>query len=319
MLASTQAALAAGQQPSKPANPDFVRPQHFDKASDPHSLELSPDAMQLADALQLSDRFLKLKQLQKRAQSEASQGSVSLELRQDISETRIEIIELIEQTRLDIDFAAAEIEEEQASVEEVLKFYINERDERVFRSNLWSFRTNGVLWAACEGFSIPTYKYPKLSIPSGTLGIIAGLLPSVFSLVALRSAGGKHYEREPQPNMLSKVYNLPTTPRIEYPPSVWAHLNSPAAGDTRTRRETLMKHWVNNQNIRTLRTGVSDGKIKRLAGVDQRDITIDLLTDRASMLRDLKSCVMQMTRPLMELSMCLRDKKQLSGRLEQSQ
>lgn len=292
---------------------DSFRLPVFEKPSNPHSTEMSPDAVQLAATLGLTEKLARLKELQKQAQQ---QSPLPMDLRQDITETRLEILELIEQARLDIDFVAAEIEEEQASIEEVLRWYISERDERVNRANRHAFRTNGVLWAAAEAIAIPTYKYPRLSVPSGVLGIVAGLVPCMFSEIAMRSGGGRHHDRKAYPNMLCKFYDLPTTPRTEYPQSIWMHLNSPPCGaDKRSRREILMDHWIDNQNIQTLKYGISDEKIKRISGVDQTDISIELLNDRASMLRELKACVLQMTRPLMEINMCLRDKKQVSARL----
>ncbi len=311
------AAADAGAPPGKQKKlkADAVHLPIFEKHSDPHSSTLSPDALQLSDALELTERFAQLKQLQEQARQQMSGGRVPVELRQDIADLKLEIIEIIEQTRLEIDFASSEIEEEQASVEEVLKWYINERDRRVEKANLWSFRTNGVLWAAAEGFAIPTYKYPRYGIPSGTVGIVAGLVPSLFSLVAVRSVGGKHHERKAHPNMLSKIYDLPTTPRTEYPESVWKHLNSSSAEGKLSRREMLMDHWSHNQNIYTLRHGITKEKLERITGIDQSDISIELLNDRASMLRELKACVMQMTRLLMELSMCLRDRKQVAARV----
>lgn len=291
---------------------DKIRLPIFEKPSNPRSPELSPDAVQLANTLNLLPRLTKLKTLQVEARQQAASGRVSVELRQDIADLRIEILEAIEQTRLEIDFASAEIEEEQASVEEVLTWYENERNERVNRANLWAFRTNGILWAAAEAFTIPSYKHPRFSIPSGTVGIVAGLVPSMFSEFALRSAGGKHHERKAYPNMLCKLYDLPVTPRTDYPDSVWKHLNQPPTNSSITRREMLLAHWEDNQNIHTLKSGVTSEKIKQIAGIDQSDINIDLLNDRASMLRDLKATVLQMTRPLMELSMCLRDQKQIA-------
>lgn len=314
---SSNAAAGAAAAPTrqKKLKSDAIRLPVFEKNSDPHSSTLSPDAVQLADMLQLSGRFTQLKQLQEQARQQTVDGRAPVELRQDISDLKVEIIEIIEQTRLEIDFASSEIEEEQASVEEVLKWYVNERDDRVAKANLWAFRTNGVLWAAAEGFAIPTYKHPKYAIPSGAVGIVAGLVPSLFSLVAVRSVGGKHHERKAYPNMLSKLYDLPTSPRTEYPESVWKHLNAPCGDGKLSRREMLMDHWVHSQNIYTLRHGLSKETLERITGIDQSDISIELLNDRASMLRELKACVMQMTRPLMELSMCLRDRKQVAARV----
>lgn len=285
---------------------------HKQTMSDPHSRDLSPDAVQLADNIGLAEKLARLDQLEEQAKRF---DKPPVELRQDMTDLRVEIIALIEQTRLEIDFVVAEIDEEQSLHQEVLTWYTNERDERVNKANLWAFRTNGILWAASESLAIPSYKQPKLSIPSGTLGIIAGLVPSVFSIVAVRSAGGKHHGRKSYPNMLCKIYDLPTTPRTEYPDSVWKHLNSPPSGDsTKTRRELLIDHWMHNKNIQILKDGVTPYKIERITGVEQGDMSIELLTDRTSMLREVKACVLQMTRPLMELSMCLRNQKQLAAK-----
>lgn len=288
----------------------------FEKPSDPRSLNLSPDAVQLATTLDLMSKLSRLKLLQATAAQEGNSGKISMDLRQNISELKLEIIEVIEQTRLEIDFAAAEIQEEQASVEEVLTWYENERNERVDRANLWAFRTNGILWAAAEAFTVPTYKHPRLSIPSGAVGIVAGLVPSMFSEFAMRSSGGKHHERKAYPNMLCKFYDQPVIPRTDFPDSVWKHLNLCPTNSSVTRREMLLSYWEGNQNIHTLRDGVTTEKIRKITGLDQSDIDIDLLNDRASMLRDLKAAVLQMTRPLMELSMCLRGQKQIADTVE---
>ncbi|MBX3138472.1 hypothetical protein KF707_19750 [Candidatus Obscuribacterales bacterium] len=159
-------------------------------------------------------------------------------------------------------------------------------------------------------------KHPRLSIPSGAVGIVAGLVPSMFSEFAMRSSGGKHHERKAYPNMLCKFYDQPVIPRTDFPDSVWKHLNLCPTNSSVTRREMLLSYWEGNQNIHTLRDGVTTEKIRKITGQDQSDINIDLLNDRASMLRDLKAAVLQMTRPLMELSMCLRGQKQIADTVE---
>ncbi|HEY9715394.1 MAG TPA: hypothetical protein V6C72_18115, partial [Chroococcales cyanobacterium] len=188
--------------------------------------------------------------------------------------------------------------------------YKTERDNRVLTATLWSLRTNGVLWAVAEALSIPTVNRPHYAVSAGAIGIAAGLVPTAFSLYALDygNKGGKH-ERKPYPNMLAKFYSLPTTPRVEYPESVWAYLGSPPANEARTRRQILTDHWLNDRNIHSFKKGVSDHTLACLTGYDQKDISVDLLSDRLIMLREVKSVVLQMTRPLLELSMVTLNKK----------
>lgn len=305
------ASKATKRTPRRKHSKDRIRTPVFEKHSDPYSTTLSPDAVLLAKSLNLIEPLERLSKLKQQAKQGAATGAVSVSLRQDITELRTDILEVIEQTRLEIDFTSAEIEEEQATVEEVLKWYVNERDVRVERANRWAFRTNGILWAAAESFTIPSYKDPRFSIPSGTLGIIAGLVPSIFSSVALRSSGGRHHDRRPHPNMLCKIYDYPVIPRTDYPESVWNYINSKPTNSNLTRREVLRDHWVHNDNIFTLQKGENDERLRKITGIDQSDVSIDLLNDRASMLRDLHAAVMEMTRPLMEISMCLRGKKDL--------
>ncbi|MGQ4827666.1 hypothetical protein, partial [Enterococcus faecalis] len=89
--------------------------------------------------------------------SSASPGKTAAELKEEIRDLKEEICEVIEQTRLEIDYVRAELSCETALQSELVQSYTRDRDNRVFNSNVWSFRTNGVLWALAEALSIPTY------------------------------------------------------------------------------------------------------------------------------------------------------------------
>ena len=282
----------------------------FETPSDPNSTTVSADAVQLADEMGVLGKLKQLDVL--RSQLQQFKGEKPpLDLRQDIADLKIDLLASIDEARLDVDYVVSEMESEEAIYEEVLRSYSQERDARVDNANLWSFRSNGVLWAVSESLAIPTYRTPKLSIPSGTLGIIAGLVPSLFSAFAVRSSGGLRHERESYANILCKLYDLPTEPRTEFPSTVWVHLDSRPAGQDKTRRQILMNHWRSNRNIKLFKATNIDSRIRLLTGIDQHDINIDLLNDRLTMIRELKAVVLQMNRLLLELNLAEQGKKKL--------
>jgi hypothetical protein len=271
---------------------------------------VSPDAVQLAQILGLTDKLRLIQDL--RRQADSAQGQkLPLDLRQDLSDARVDVLETIAQARLEIDFVSAEIEEELAASQELLHVFSAARNDRIDRLNAYGFRVNGVMWAVAEAFDIPTYKTPKYSIPSGTIGILAGLVPSAFSLYALRAPDSR-YVRQSYPNMLSKIFDYPTIPRIEYPGSVWTYLNSkPPAEPSSTRREIMIDYWLHDQNIRCLHGRFKTPDLDTLIGAKQNNVTIQMLSDRLTMLRETRAVVMQMNRPLLELNMVTRGVKHL--------
>jgi hypothetical protein len=282
--------------------PDYQIP------TDPNSTSVSPNAVQLAEALGLTETLKRLAQLRQEISSMKGQ-KIPIELREDLNDARLNVIETVEQTRLDIDFVSSEIEQELAVNQELLQIYTNRQFDRINRINAYSFRVNGALWAIAEALDIPTYSHPRYSISSGTVGILAGLVPSAFSLYALR-APAAHYGRYPYPNMLSKIFDYPTIPRIEYPACVWTYLNTKPAGEaTKTRLDILNGIWHHDSNIHFLHQHDQKKALDLLTGVNQQGVSIDLLSDRITMLRLTRAMVMQMNRPLLELSMSARGLK----------
>jgi hypothetical protein len=306
LLASEPIRVEAGSKKSTYVPiPIFILP------TDPNTQTVSPDAVQLAQILGLTEKLKLIQDLRRQAE----QGQrLPVDLRQDLADARLDVLETIGQARLDIDFVSAEVEEELAAAQELLHVYSAARNDRIDRLNAYGFRVNGVMWAVAEAFDIPTYKTPKYSIPSGTIGILAGLVPSAFSLYALRAPESR-YVRQSYPNMLSKIFDYPTIPRIEYPTSVWTYLNSkPPEEPSESRRSIMIDYWLHDQNIRSLRGSVHGKTIKTpdldtLTGTKQNNVTIQMLSDRLTMLRETRAVVMQMNRPLLELNMVSRGLK----------
>ncbi len=279
--------------------------------SDVHSTVVSPEATQLSEQLKLKDSLIELSRLKRaRFSDKSALSKEELEQYRDLKE---EVTEAIEQTRLEVDFAQAELAREIAVHSELLAAYSAERDRKVNLSNAWGYRTNGVLWAAAEGLSIPTYARPKYSVPAGIVGIVAGLAPSAFSLFALRQENGGKFERKPHPNMLSKVFNYPVSPEIDYPDSVWTWLNSPApVGPNMSRLNVLIDWWQKDGNIRYFSAKPTTQQLDLLTASVQVDLTIQLISDRLAMLRTIDAAILGINRPLLELMMVVRGLKTMS-------
>ncbi len=281
----------------------------YPKPTDPHTSTVSPLGLQVAQLLNIEDSLHRLEEMRKQLAA-AHNPKPSLETRQDYLELKVDMIAAIEQARLDIDFVIAEIEDEHARITELYQACDDERTRRINRANINAFRTNGVLWAVAEGLDIPTYKHPKYSIPSGTIGIIAGLVPSIFSLYATR-VPQEHYARSSYPNLLCKIFDYPTNPRIEYPDTVWAFLNAkPIEEPTKSRRAIMIEYWRTDKNMQFFKHHNDSSSLDSLTGTKQGDLTIELLSDQLLMLRELKAIVLQMNRPLMELMMLVRGQKE---------
>ena len=281
--------------------------------SDVHSPLVSAEASQLAQQLKLTDSIIELSKLKKMRL--ADRNSLSRDQLDRYRDLREEVTETIEQTRLEVDFAQAELAREIAVHDELLAAYTADRNRKVNLSNAWGYRTNGVLWAAAEGLNIPTYAQPRYSISSGIVGIVAGLAPSAFSLYALRQDSGARFERKPHPNMLSKVFNYHVTPELEYPDSVWNWLNSQApAGPKVTRLEFMIDWWQKDGNIRYFSTKPRHYELDLLTATVQDELTIQLVSDRLAMLRTVEATILGMNRPLLELMMVVRGVKTMGER-----
>ena len=275
---------------------------------------ISANSQQLADLIKLTPLLAKIQDLRNyRITDDVSLENIAN--RQLFNDTVQKALVIVNQTNLEIDFTLAEIGAERNVYGEILNTFTADRDKMVARSNAMSFYTNGILWAAAEGFDIPTNKHPNLSIPSGTLGIIAGLVPSVFSLYAMHQYNGKKKTSEADPNMLAKLFGYKTNPSIEYPDSVWTFLNSKQVkiNTKLTRKEILINRWVSDSNISSFTDKNSAKQLDAITAsvAQKKGLTIATLTARQEMLNQLASEIFKMKRLLLELNMVISGEKEL--------
>jgi hypothetical protein len=273
------------------------------------SLPLSANAKQLAEQLKLMPLIGRVQVLRQRSLPD-NPTLESLATRQELADTRQKICETVLQTSLEIDAVQSEISLEKAKYDQAFRTYSARRDRMQALTNAASFCTNGALWTVAEALSIPTYNRPRYSVSSGAIGIMAGLVPTAFSLYALKLAPGKHFSGQETPNILSKMFDYPTNDQIEFPDSVWDFLNTvPAEGGTAaTRRKWLIGIWVKNKDLASFRHSDSKKVLDKVIGAQSgsHTITLELLSTRLAMLEQLNALIFQMKRELLEIMQAVR-------------
>ncbi len=281
-----------------------------------NSPELSANSQQLADTIGITPLLERSQQLRSRITAFGDQQSVeSLAARQELYDVTDKIAMLVQRTDLEIDFAVAEMDAEIQVYQEILNTFTGDRDKAIARTNAISFISNGALWAVTEALAIPSYKYAKFAIPSGIVGIPAGLVPSIASMYTFKQINGKKRTSEVEPNMLAKLFNYPTNPEIEYPSCVWNYLHQVPASDpaSKKRLDQMIDRWISDANI----PGFTDRNSKQqldviTASIAQRKgLSISTLTARCVMLEQLQAEVWKMKRMLLELAMAARFEKQV--------
>jgi hypothetical protein len=278
---------------------------------------VSPNGMQLANTIGLTPLLEQLQSIRSSLESTSLGSDENLKARQALLETRQSVFELIQRTNLEIDFAVAAIEAEHQVYEEILATFTSDRDKSIARTNAAGFISNGALWAVCEALAIPGYKNAMFAIPSGIVGIPAGVVPSIASLWTLKQINGKKKMSEVEPNMLAKIFGYPTNPDIEYPASVWSFLNQvpPEDASGKKRIEQLVDRWISDSNMSQFTDRHSKRQLDAItASVPQKKgLSIATLTSRSIMLQQLHAEVWKMKRMLLELAMVAQGEKTLTA------
>ena len=283
---------------------------------DLNTTDISPNSRQLADILKLTPLLERNQILRKKIDPTNFDPTLeNLAMGQQLIACISESTQIIQQANLSVDFVLAEIQAEQNIYNEILTTYINDRDKTTLRTNAISYILNGALWTVCEGLSIPTYSNAKLSIPSGITGIMAGIVPSIASIYALKQLSGKKQISEKDPNMLAKIFDYPVSPEIDYPKSVWDFLNTAQVGEptAKTRRALLIERWIADKNIPGFTESTGSKQLDVITASVPRKKALDIaaLNTRLAMLQQLGAEILKMKRMLLELSMVIHGDKNI--------
>lgn len=281
-----------------------------------NTTDISPNSKQLADILKLTPLLERNQLLRKKIDPTNFDPTLeNLAMGQQLIACVSESTQIIQEANLAVDFVLAEIQAEQNIYNEILTTYINDRDKATLRTNAVSYLLNGALWTVCEGLSIPTYSNAKLSIPSGITGIMAGIVPSIASIYALKQLSGKKQISEKDPNMLAKIFDYPVSPEIDYPKSVWDFLNTAQVGEpaAKTRRALLIERWIEDKNIPEFTESTASKQLDVITASVPRKKGLDIaaLNTRLAMLQQLGAEILKMKRMLLELSMVIHGEKNI--------
>jgi len=283
---------------------------------DLNTTDISPNSRQLADILKLTPLLERNQILRKKIDPTNFDPTLeNIAKGQQLIACVSESTQIIQEANLAVDFTLAEIQAEQNIYNEILNTYVNDRDKTTLRTNAISYILNGALWTVCEGLSIPTYSMARLSIPSGVTGIMAGIVPSIASIYALKQLSGKKQISEKDPNMLAKIFDYPVNPEIDYPKSVWDFLNCAQVGEPpeKTRRALLIERWIADKNIPgfTQATGSKQLDVITASVPRKKALDISALNTRMAMLQQLGAEILKMKRMLLELSMVIHGEKSI--------
>ncbi|HEY9731778.1 MAG TPA: hypothetical protein V6C89_07690 [Drouetiella sp.] len=283
---------------------------------DLNSSDVSANSRQLADILKLTPLLERNQQLRTKIDPINFDPTVeNIAISQQLIACVSESTQIIQEANLSVDFTLAEIQAEQNIYNEILTTYTGDRDKATLRTNAISYILNGALWSVCEGLAIPTNTHPNLTAPSGVTGILAGIIPSIASIYALKQLSGKKQTSEKDPNMLAKIFDYPVSPEIDYPRTVWEFLNTSQVGEPsgKTRRVLLIERWVADKNIPEFTESTESKQLDVItASVPRKKaLNIATLNTRLAMLQQLSAEILKMKRMLLELSMVVHGEKHI--------
>jgi hypothetical protein len=312
----TLASAAVPKSSEAGANQEKIPKQILKTGVNLENSAVSPNGIQLAEQLGLLPYLKRIKSL--RGHIDPTNFEITQEnlaMSQQLTASTVMAMQIIDETNLSVDFVLAEINAEQNIYSELLGTFSSDRDKTVFKTNAASFITNGILWALAEAYDIPTNHHPNFSTTSGTLGILAGIVPSIASGIALYQLNGKKETSEKDPNMLSRLLGYPATEDIDYPKPVWDFLLTIPAygGSNKSRKEQLIDRWISDKNIPnfTDRTSKEQLDIITASTPRKKGLSIGTLNTRQQLLQQLSAEVLKMKRLLYELSMTVRGTKQI--------
>lgn len=260
-------------------------------------IELSSGAKELANLLKvmpLIEEFYRLP-ADERGENGSTMSLKALTLRQ-------KILERVTTASLEIDGVLSEIDSEIAVTNEVRSILESKRDRTLAVNNLINFAGSGALGIASGGLAL----MESTAKAGDIVGIISGGFSLALSAIGIRQEKGKKAPLGTEvPNMLAIFFDRTPEFHSEYPEIVWQYIAAvpPKAVISESRKEQLIKRWLDTGRIDPEDSKKGKEKIDFLtSGIsNQRRLSIDILTDRAAMLSDVRARVSLMKRDLSKL------------------
>jgi len=255
-------------------------------------INLSPAALQAARIIGVEPLLARLSSVN--AAREPGAAGISLE---ELS-LHQQITEAVMIASLDVDSVVDQIDNERAQIVELQSILLARRQRAIGTTNFATLALSTGLGAVSG-----VLQFSDTTKGAGNIiGFAAGGLSTLLSFRSLRQ---QHSEGRPEwvlPNMLAPFFE-PQEHSL-YPADTWTYLNSaPTVGSSQaTRREQLLAQWRRAGRFR-LDSSQSNSKLALLTGTDATDkkLNMDLLSERAAMLADIRNEVSALKQVLAEI------------------
>jgi hypothetical protein len=262
-------------------------------------LQLSPEAEQIADEIDVAPLLKRLERLRGAPAADSSSMTwESLAVRQEITERVLS-------TSLDIDSVSAVIDSEVEQIRGIRADLQAKRDKAQNVINMASIVTGGVAGAITSALQ---FKTSTVNLGNG-IGVAGGAGSVLLSIVGIHKQGGGRQSLGDSPRMLARFFGRPpdATEAIpsDYPEEVWAYLNStsPSQPNRGSRREQLIAKWHSEGRINQDGSPKGERRIETMSSnISQlRKLSISEMSDRVTMLLDVRAKVSLMKRGLSEI------------------
>jgi hypothetical protein len=275
-LAATDPASAAPEPVAQPS-PVLEKP-----------INLTADAMQLAQQLGIAANIRRVDELRN-----ANSADRSLELVQN----KQAIMQAVLVGMLQVRATSAQISYDVFEASQVQTALENRRDRALKVNSIANFVSGGVSELGGGAFQL----VPKMSLDNAgnIVEMVGGGIQTGLSAYALRQQQGQKRRLPVKQNMLAPIFDQSTNQDSKYPRTVWKYLNDPVTAGGDSRRSVLVKRWLESGRL----PGRQAAYIAALTGNGgpRIPVTIDILSDRVSMLTDVNALVSRIERLLLEI------------------
>lgn len=219
----------------------------------------------------------------------------------ELLSVRMELLETIFSACLETQDVIASLDTEISKYEAIAEFLEAGRDKAIRNNNIVNFTASGALQSLGSIFQIGTGA-PYQNV-GNEIGTVQGGLQGLISSYALKQSQGARKSARRNPNMLAPILERAPVDYSKYPPGVWAYLSRKPMGSSLSRRETLLRHWIEVRRIPPLNSPGAATQLDALAGTVelQKQVTIDLLRNRIPMLGDVRAVVSTVNQSLHEI------------------
>ncbi len=257
----------------------------------PQKLALSAVAYDTAQQLAILPIMEELQALQLQRGGQATEIR-RLQLKEKLTET-------ILIATLQVRDVTARIEKEISQLNRMLEYLQDRRDKALKINTISNALGVGALMEVGQAGEMKVNE-----IPGEITELVGGGIIMLLSAWSLHIQSGGKKVVPPKPNMLSKIFNLPTDKYSEYPPLVWTYLNRVPLNEStkQTRLQGLFQHWRKYEILGGKKNSTNVKRRVQLTNSGEKCVTsIDLIGDQIALLSDLKAEIYQLDRDLLEL------------------